>query len=66
MVSIQPEWLRDGLFQLELDLERVLARREPGSVADPEDVRVHRERLFMEGGIQDDIGGLAADARQFL
>ena len=65
-MRIQSERLRDGLFQLELDLERVLARREPGSVADPKDVRVDRERLFVEGGVEDDIGGLAADAGQFL
>ena len=66
MVSVQSEGLWDRLFQLELNLTRILARREAGAVADPEDVRIDRERLFIEGGVEDDIGGLSADARQFL
>src|SRR5688572_26897842 len=32
------EWLRDGLFQLQLDLKRSPAGREAGAVADAEDV----------------------------
>ena len=30
----------------------------------PEHVRVHRQRRLAEGGIEHDIGGLAADAGQ--
>ena len=63
MVRVQPEGLRHDLLQLELDLEHVLARREAGAVADPEDVRVDRERLLVEGGVEHHIGRLSADAR---
>ncbi len=66
MVGVQAEGLRDDLLQLDLDLERILARREPGPVADTEDVRVDRERFFIEGGVKDDVGRLAAYARQLF
>jgi len=66
MVRVQPERLRHDLFEPELDLKRVFSRRQAGAVGNTEDVRVDRERLLPEGGIQDDVGGLAADARQLL
>ena len=66
MVSVAPEGLGDDLLQLRFDLIDVLPRSEAGSVADPEDVRVDRERLFAESGVEDDVGGLAADPGKLL
>ena len=42
----------------------VLAGRESGAVRDAEDVRVDRDGRMTERGVQDHVGGLAADARQ--
>ena len=61
MVRVEPEGLGDNLLELELDLEHVLARREAGAIADSEDVRVDRESLFVEGRVEDDVGGLPAN-----
>ena len=33
MMRVEPEWLRDDLIELQLDIERRLATREPGAVA---------------------------------
>jgi hypothetical protein len=66
VVGVQPEGLGHGLIKLELDLQHVLARREARSVADSENVRVDREGLFAESGVEDDIGRLASDAGQFF
>ena len=66
MVSVQPEGLRHDHFELQLDLKHVLAGREAGAVADAEDVRVDREGLLMECGIEHDVRRLAAHARQLL
>ena len=64
MVRVAAERLRDDLLELGLDLVDRLARREAGAVADAEDVRVDGERLLAEGGVEDDVGGLSADAGQ--
>ena len=61
-MRVQPERLGDDLLELQLDLEHVLARRKAGSIADPENVRVDREGLFVEGRVEDYVGGLPADA----
>ena len=53
-------------MQLQLDLERVLAGREPGAVADAEDVGVDRDGRLAEGDVEHHVGGLAADAGQRL
>ncbi len=66
MVRVTAEGLRDDLLELRFDLSDRLARREAGAVADAEDVRVDREGLLAEGGVEHDIGGLAADAGQLL
>ena len=63
-MRILAEFLRDEPQQPFLDLQRSLAGRDAGAVGDPEDVRVDRDRRFPERGIEDDVGGLAADARQ--
>jgi hypothetical protein len=65
-MRIQPEGLGDRLFQFQLDLKRVLPRREPRPVADSKDVRVDRECLFIEGGVEDHVGGLAAHSGKLL
>ena len=66
MVRVQPEGLRHDLLQLQLDLKHVLAGREPGAVADAEDVRVDREGLLMECGVEDDVRRLSTDAGKLL
>ncbi len=38
----------------------------PEPVGDAEDMGVDRERRLAEGGVEHDVGGLAADARQSL
>ena len=52
------------LLEVHLDLERRLAGRQPGPVADAEDVRVDRDRRLAERDIEHDICGLAPDAGQ--
>ena len=66
MVSVAAEWLRDDLLELGLDLVDRISGREAGSVAYAEDVGVDRECFFAERGVENDIGGLSPDARQFL
>jgi len=66
VVSVAPEGLRDNLLELRFDLIDVLSRSEAGAVADPEDVRVDRERLLAESRVENDVGGLAADAGKLL
>ena len=66
MVRVAAERLGDDLLELRLDLVDILARREAGAVADAEDVRVDRERLLAECRVEDDVGGLAADAGERL
>ena len=56
----RPEGLGRHAVELQLDVERVSCRRQDGAVADPEDVGVDRERLLAEGGVEHDVGGLAA------
>ena len=54
------------LVQLEFDRQHRLALGQPGAVADAEDMRVDREGLLPEGGVEHHIGGLAPDPRQAL
>jgi hypothetical protein len=48
--------------QLFLDFERRLAGGYVGAVADPEYMRVYGNRRLTECGVQDNVGGFAADA----
>jgi hypothetical protein len=66
MVRIPAEGLRYDLVELRLDLIDGLAGGEAGPVADAEDMRVDREGLLAEGGIEHDIRGLTADAGKLL
>jgi hypothetical protein len=66
VVRVAAEGPGHNLLQLQLDLQRVLARCEPGAISDAEDVRVDRERLFSESRVQNDVGGLAPNAGKLL
>jgi hypothetical protein len=66
MMRVATEGLRDDLLELRLDLLDGFAGGQAGAVADPEDVRVDRERLLAEGGVEHNIGGLPADAGEGL
>ena len=65
-MSVAAEGLGDDLLEPGLHFIDILTRREAGAVADAEDVSVDREGLLAERGVEDDIGGLAPDARKFL
>ena len=56
------QWSR--FQQAFFNLQYVGSRRDPGTVSDPVDVRVHRDSRLTEGGIQNNISRLAADARK--
>jgi hypothetical protein len=62
VVRVAAEGLRNDLLELRLDLVDILARREAGAVANAEDMGVDREGFLTPGGVEDDVGGLAADA----
>jgi len=66
VVRVQPERLRNDLFQFELDFEYILARGEAGSVAHPEDVRVHGEGFPVESRVENDVRRLPPDTRQLF
>lgn len=66
MVRIGPEFSGDCAQQPLLHLQRRAARRESGPIGDPEDMRIHCDGRFSEGGIQHHIRSLSADARQAL
>ena len=58
--------VRHDLLQRQLDLERIFAGRQPGAVADAEQMRVDRDGRLAERDVEHDVRGLAADARQRL
>jgi len=66
VVGVAAKGLRDDLLELGFDRLDILARREAGAVAHPEDVGVDREGLFAERGVEHDVGGLAPDAGERL
>jgi len=66
VVGVAAEGLRHDPLELGLDLIDILAGGKAGAVADPEDMGVDREGLLAECGVEDDIGGLAADPGKFL
>ena len=66
VVRVQHVLLGDHLEQLQLDRQRVLARRQPGAVADAENVGVDRHGRLAERDVEHHVGGLAADAGQRL
>jgi hypothetical protein len=66
VVSIAAERLGDDALELGFDLVNVLARCKAGAVGDAEHMRVDRERLLAERGVEHDVRGLAADTGQRL
>ena len=66
MVGVAAERLRHDFLELGLHLVHGLAGSEAGAVANAEDVRVDRKGLLAEGGVEDDVGGLASDAGERL
>jgi hypothetical protein len=66
VVGVAAERLRHDLLELRLDVLDGFPGSQAGAVADPVHVRVDRERLLAERGVEHDVGGLAADAGQRL
>ena len=66
MVRISAEGLRDDPVERGFDLVGSLAGGKAGAIAHAENVRVDRERLLAECGVEYDIGGLSPDSRQLL
>jgi len=65
-MGVAAERLRDDLLELRLDLLDGFPGSQAGAVADPVHMRVDRERLLAERGVEHDIGSLAADAGEGL
>ena len=63
MVGVLEKALGDAAQQLFLDCKRCFARRQASAVADPEDMRVHGDGWMAKGCIEDNVCGLAANAR---
>ena len=66
MVRVAQQLRRDAADQRVLDGAWRGTRCDAGAVAEAEDVRIHRHGAFAERDIQHDVGGLPADAGQFL
>ena len=66
VMGVQHEFGRDHLLEPEFDLERSIAGREPGAVADAKHVGIDRHGVLAKGHVEHDIGGLAAGAGQRL
>lgn len=64
MMSVLLERLGCHFFQLQLDRQGGLARRQAGAVGYAEDMRVDGDGRLSEGGIEDNVGGLPANPRQ--
>ncbi len=63
-MGVHAERSGDRFFQLFLDRQWGLARRQANTVADAEDVRIDSKGFGSEGTVHHDIGGLAAHAGQ--
>src|SRR5262249_32780269 len=66
VTRMQHELRRDDLLEPKLDLERRLARRKTGAIADAEDMRIDRHRMLAIGHVEHAVRRLAAGARQRL
>jgi hypothetical protein len=65
-MSVTAEGLGDDPFKLCFDLVDGFSGCQASAIADSEHMSVHGERLFAERCVQNDVGGLAAHARQLL
>ena len=63
-MRVATEFFGHEFQQLFLHLDDILARGDAGAIGDAEDMGVHRDGRFAEGGIQDDVRGFPADTRQ--
>src|SRR5690554_7861384 len=59
VVGVLAELLRHVAQQLLLHFDHVLALGDAGAVGDPEDMGVHGDGGLAEGGVENDVGGLA-------
>ncbi len=66
MVRVAQHFVGDALDEGVLHLARGAAGGEAGAVGDAENVGIDSHRRLVEGDVEDDIGGLAADSRQRL
>src|SRR6056297_159329 len=66
VVGVEQKGLGHAFEQGLLDRQRRLSSGQSGSVADPEDMRIHGHGRLTEGGIEYHVGGLPADAGQGL
>src|SRR6185437_13045619 len=66
VVRMNEKFAGHAAKQRGLDLERGGASGQAGSIGDAKDMRVDGQRRFAERDVQDDVGGLASDARQRL
>src|SRR5581483_6446279 len=58
VMGVQHELRRDDFLEAELHLERRLARRKPGAIADTKYMRIDRHGVLAIGHVEHDIGGL--------
>ncbi len=66
MVCMLTEFLGDDFVELLLNGERRASGCEASTVSDPEYVCVYGDGRLAEGRVENDVGGLTADARQGL
>ena len=66
MMCVQLEFIRRDLFQLLLNGQNGLPRRQVGPLRDPVDVRIDGYGRGAKGNVADHIGGFASNARQVL
>ena len=66
MVGVELEFIGHKLEQAFFYLVDIFSRCDAGTVGDAEYVRVYGDGRVPEGGVEDDVGGLASDARQVL
>ena len=64
VMRILAKFLRDQLEQSFLDFQRCFPRGDTGTIGNPENMRIHGNGWFAEGGIQDNVGSFAADSGQ--
>src|ERR1700733_14339928 len=64
MVSVLAKLLGCRRKQRLLDRERCLARGKPRAIGDPKYMRIDANGRLAEDHVEDDVGGLAPDARQ--
>ncbi|MEN9681785.1 MAG: hypothetical protein RLZZ627_1678 [Pseudomonadota bacterium] len=66
MMCVHEEGPRGRFQKLLLDLENRLARCQPNSVGESENVGVDRNGGLTKGGVQDHIGGFSSNTRESL